>query len=95
MPTILLNRGSDQFPSYEAVGKVLRRLYGERGRMEIFAERGMFGSIYMAFVVATIEGGPVIVDHPIDEGKAQLEWWQQDHVLCGFGRSRKLGQAVD
>lgn len=95
MTSILTHRLSDQLPSYETIGVTLRRLYGERGRCEIVAEKTPFGPIFMAFVVATVASGPIVIDHPIDDGKAQLEWWQQDHVLCGFGRSRNEGEAID
>jgi hypothetical protein len=94
MSNLILHQRGDNFPSRERVAKELRRLFGSHGRCETWGERTVYGTIYMVFVVATTDG-PIIVDHPDQDGKAQLEWWQQDHVLCGFGRSRKLGEAVD
>jgi hypothetical protein len=47
-------------------------------------------------VVAKVEEGPIVIDHPLDSSEhAELEWWQQDHLLTGFGCSANMAEAVD
>jgi hypothetical protein len=96
MTTILSQMGLDRFQASDEIVTELRKLYGGRGRLEVTRRSSRFGQVYAAWVVAKVEEGPIVIDHPLDHSEhAELEWWQQDHLLTGFGCSASMAEAVD
>jgi hypothetical protein len=97
---ILPSRGLDRDLTYPEVEHFLRSRWGSRGGMD--NRRGFVPALrrllYTTFIYIKRESDPVIIDHPLRDDvnqKAELEWWQQDHKLAGFGWAFTKGEAVD
>jgi hypothetical protein len=42
------------------------------------------GHLYLVMTIGMIDGSPIIVPHHLSGRPAELEWWQQDHVILGM-----------
>jgi hypothetical protein len=98
MSTLLLPRGLgwDQLPGDQALGEKLRAMFGDGVRLEVTKQQLAGQTLYACWVLAMAEDEQhLLVAHPMQEGPAELEWWQRDHTLIGWAVRPSMGDAVD
>lgn len=94
--TLISSPGEDHELTAWEISQKLKGLYGSRGRCERTKEFRPIGYwLHVVFILAMDAERPVLVPHPMQDGPAQLEWWQSGHTLTGFGSSMLQGEAVD
>jgi hypothetical protein len=93
-PIALVQASKDRVQTYDEIGQELKRRYGVTARLELVMRGGLIAPIFAAFVIVLKEEAE-IVQHLLKDELAQLEWWQSDHVLVGFGSGAEAQDAVD
>ena len=86
--------------TWEEIGAELRRKWGRGGAAPgVFIVRpGAMPGRRMAFLVVFPPAEQFrdgITENQLSGEPAQLEWWQKDHRLLGFGLAAGAAQAVD
>jgi hypothetical protein len=98
-PTLPANARPSRTSTWEEIGAELRRKWGRSGGAPgVFIVRpGAMPGRRIAFLVVFPPGEQYrdgITENHLTGDAAELEWWQKDHRLLGFGLARTTGEAV-